>query len=478
MTVSLQLRAGHQLTMTPFLQRSIQLLQLSSLEFQQQVQEVLTTNPFLETVEPDDPGAADAPEAPEPAEAAPDEASASVDGLDELWSSGSTDYRSSRSGDDEWDPALMVPGVPTLREHLLRQAGCLRLSDRDRVLVQAVVEAVDASGYLTQPLGELCALCPVDPPAEEDELLVALRHVQALDPAGVAARSVAECLRLQLLALDAAEHPARELALRVVDRHLDLLAAHDFQRLQRELGCEEAALQAATVLLRGLTPRPGAGFGADETQFVVADVIVQQHKGRWTAAINPEVIPRIHVSRFYASILKGGREGGGSPVSQQLREARWLVRNIEQRFQTIQRVAQAIVDHQSRFFDYGPMAMKPLTLGEIAEKVGLHESTVSRVTSRKYMSTPRGLLEFKHFFGSHVETAAGAPCSATAVRALITELIGAEDAHRPLSDIKLTRLLEQRGIKVARRTVSKYRDSLQIPSVEVRRMSHRPMAHS
>jgi RNA polymerase sigma-54 factor len=186
------------------------------------------------------------------------------------------------------------------------------------------------------------------------------------------------------------------------------------------------------------------------------------------------VIPRIHVSRFYASILKGGREGGGSPVSQQLREARWLVRNIEQRFQTIQRVAQAIVDHQSRFFDYGAMAMKPLTLGEIADKVGLHESTVSRVTSRKYMATPRGLLEFKHFFGSHVETAAGAPCSATAVRALITELIGTEDALRPLSDIKLTRLLEQRGIKVARRTVSKYRDSLQIPSVEVRRMSHRP----
>jgi RNA polymerase sigma-54 factor len=194
------------------------------------------------------------------------------------------------------------------------------------------------------------------------------------------------------------------------------------------------------------------------------------------ASINPEVIPRIHVSRFYASILKGGREGGGSPVSQQLREARWLVRNIEQRFQTIQRVAQAIVDHQTRFFDYGAMAMKPLTLGEIADKVGLHESTVSRVTSRKYMTTPRGLLDFKHFFGSHVETAAGAPCSATAVRALITELLGAEDATRPLSDIKLTRLLEQRGIKVARRTVSKYRDSLQIPSVEVRRMSYRPQA--
>lgn len=476
MTVSLQLRAGHHLTMTPFLQRSIQLLQLSSLEFQQQVQEVLTTNPFLETVEqPDDAGSTDAPEPPESPEAAAEEASTSSDGLDELWSGGTADYRSSRGGDDEWDPALRVPGRPTLREHLLQQAGCLRLSDRDRMLVQAVIEAVDATGYLTQPLDELCTPCPLDPAPDADELRIALRHVQALDPIGVAARSVAECLKLQLLALDVDRHPVREVAIRIVDRHLDLLAAHDFQRLQRELACEESSLQAATVLLRGLTPRPGASYGADETQFVVADVIVQHQKGTWVASINPEVIPRIHVSRFYAGIHKGGREGGGSPVSQQLREARWLVRNIELRFQTIRRVAQAIVDHQRRFLDHGAMAMKPLTLGEIAETVGLHESTVSRVTSRKYMATPRGLLEFKHFFGSHVETAAGAPCSATAVRALITELIGAEDAYRPLSDIKLTRLLEQRGVRVARRTVSKYRDALRIPSVEVRRMSHRPM---
>jgi RNA polymerase sigma-54 factor len=475
MAVSLQLRTGHQLTMTPFLQRSIQLLQLSSLEFQQQVQEVLTTNPFLEHVENDE-QSDDAAETPEPAkaESSSDDATGHEEGFEDIWSGGgSTDYRASRAADDEWDPALLVPGTPTLREHLLQQAGCLRLSERDQLLVMAVVEALDASGYMTQSLEDLSAL--FEEPPEVEELMVALRHVQAMDPPGVGARNVAECLRLQLEALPP-EQNARDLALRIVNKHIDLLAAHDFQRLQRELGCEEHELCAATVLLRGLCPRPGAAFGADETHFVVADVIVHQVKGKWVAVINPEVIPRIHVSRFYASILKGGREGGGSPVSQQLREARWLVRNIEQRFQTIQRVAQAIVDHQSRFFDYGPMAMKPLTLGEIAEKVGLHESTVSRVTSRKYMATPRGLLEFKRFFGSHVETAAGAPCSATAVRALITELISMEDASRPLSDIKLTRLLEQRGIKVARRTVSKYRDSLHIPSVEVRRMSQRPLS--
>jgi RNA polymerase sigma-54 factor len=478
MNISLQLRAGHHLTMTPFLQRSIQLLQLSSLEFQQQVQEVLTTNPFLDVTDTDDASAE--PEGTDKAE--PQEA-ASDDGVgealfDELWTGSTTDHRSSRGGDDEWGPTLMVPGVPTLRDHLLQQAGCLRLSDRDGVFVQAVIEALDTSGYLSPSLEELCDLCPQEMAAELDEMRIALRHVQAFDPPGVGARSVAECLRLQLLALDPDQEPARELAMRIVDHHLELLAAHDFQRLQRVLGCAEPALQSATVLLRGLRPRPGSGFGSDEIQFVVADVIVQQVKGKWVAAVNPEVIPRIHVSSFYASILKGGRQGGGSPVSQQLREARWLVRNIEQRFQTIQRVAQAIIDHQSRFFDYGAMAMKPLTLGEIADTVGLHESTVSRVTSRKFMATPRGLLDFKHFFGSHVETAAGGACSATAVRALITELIGAEDTVRPLSDIKLTRLLEQRGIMVARRTVSKYRDALHIPSVEVRRMSQRPQVRA
>ena len=239
---------------------------------------------------------------------------------------------------------------------------------------------------------------------------------------------------------------------------------------------DDAALGAATVLIRKLSPRPGAAFGSDDTQFVVADVIVNQVKGKWVDMINPQVVPKIRLNQVYASILQGARDGSSSQVSQQLQEARWLVRNIEQRFSTIQRVAQAIVDRQTRYFDYGELAMKPLTLRDIAETVGLHESTVSRVTSRKYMATPRGLLEFKRFFGSHVETAEGSPCSSTAVRALIKQLIAAEDTKAPLSDIKLTRLLEQRGIKVARRTVAKYRDLLQIPPVEIRRLSYRQLA--
>jgi RNA polymerase sigma-54 factor len=490
MPASLQLRAGQHLTMTPFLQRSIQLLQLSSLEFQQQIQEVMGSNPFLEPVESDEdsgfdgttgPASGDSATADAPQHTEQDAGGSESDEPDDvstqtLSESALYDAPSRPSGDDDWDPTAGLSSLPTLREHLLLQAGCLRLSDRDRLIVSTLIEAIDDSGYLTQPLHEIAALCPAGVEADDDDMRVALRQVQSLEPVGVAARSVAECLELQLLALPAS-NPSREHALIIVRQHLELLAHHDFQRLQRETGWSETTLQAATVLLRSLTPRPGAAFGPSDTQFVVADVIVQPvARGQWAARINPEVIPRIQVSGRYARMLRGHRDAEGTPVSHQVREARWLVRNIDQRFMTIQRVAQAIVDHQGRFFEYGAMAMKPLTLAEIADRVGLHESTVSRVTSRKYMATPRGLFEFKHFFGSHVSTAAGAPCSATAVRALITELVADEDGRRPLSDIKLTRLLEQRGIRVARRSVSKYRDALQIPSVDVRRMSHRPAA--
>jgi RNA polymerase sigma-54 factor len=489
MSVSLQFRAGQHLSMTPFLQRSIQLLQLSSLEFQQQVEEVMGSNPFLEPLETDsereqadDAGTADsptaAPEAGASSEASDDTSERDdSDGLrqDEVADGGLFETGTRRATDDDWDPTLGLCATVTLREHLLQQAGCLRLTARDQAIIHTVINAIDDSGYLTQSLVDVAALCPPGIEPEPDELRVALRQVQSLEPAGVGARSVAECLTLQLQALPP-QTPSRNLAIEIVRHHLGLLAAHDFQRLQRELGCPEDALHSATVLLRSLSPRPGADFGPSETQFVVADVIVQPAgRGQWVARINPEVIPRIRVCSRYARLLRGHRDGEGTPVSEQVREARWLVRNIDQRFQTILRVAQAIIDHQGRFFEYGAMAMKPLTLGEIADRVGLHESTVSRVTSRKYMATPRGLFEFKHFFGSHVSTAAGAPCSATAVRALITELVAEEDGTRPLSDIKLTRLLEQRGIRVARRTVSKYRDALQIPSVDVRRMSHRPL---
>lgn len=458
--------------MTPFLQRSIQLLQLSSLEFQQEVQDVLSSNPFLEAIEPNahEPKADTHPDQ----EDAPDQATPSSEETPELlWNEGPNHPASSRLHDEEWDPTLGMAQQLSLREHLLAQAGCLRLSPRDHTLVATVIDALETSGYLLQPIAELGPLSGLEPSPEPDELAIALRHVQALEPVGIGARSVSECLRLQLLAEHDRHDSTVALALCIADEHLTVLAAHDFQRLQRLTGCTPTELQAAVLLLRSLEPRPGARFATEQPEFVVADVRVHREQGRWVATINPDVVPRIHVSTLYAKLLKGRREHDQGLTSQHLREARWLVRNIEQRFLTIQRVAQAIVDHQSRFFEYGPIAMKPLTLGEIANQVSLHESTVSRVTTRKYMTTARGLFEFKHFFCSQVDTAAGGACSSTAVRALITELIANEDSAHPLSDIKLTRLLAQRGIKVARRTVSKYRDGLHIPAVDVRRMAHR-----
>jgi RNA polymerase sigma-54 factor len=471
MRPALQIQSGQQLSMTPLLQRAIQFLQLSSLEFTQEVREALANNPFLEAAEASEEDLdAEAPAEPEPAPTEPEPDAVLGDGL-------STGPWESRLGgfdsDDEFDPALQVPATRTLRTHLMEQAGCLPLSDRDRVLVQTIIDALDTSGYLSQPLAELIDMFPPDQAPQPEELNVALRFVQAMEPAGVGARSVAECLRLQLQAMPE-DRPGRTLALAIVEHHLDLFASRDFQRLQRELQCDDTALGEATVLIRKLTPRPGAAFSVEQAQFVVADVIVHKVKSKWVATINPQVVPKIQLNHVYANILQNARDTAGGQIGQQLQEARWLLRNIEQRFGTIQKVAQAIVDRQTRFFDYGDVAMRPLTLRDIAEAVGLHESTVSRVTSRKYMATPRGLLEFKHFFGSHVETAEGSPCSATAVRALIKQLIAAEEPSKPLSDIKLTRLLEQRGIKVARRTVAKYRDLLQIPPVEIRRLSYRP----
>ncbi|MDX1376982.1 MAG: RNA polymerase factor sigma-54, partial [Burkholderiales bacterium] len=283
-----------------------------------------------------------------------------------------------------------------------------------------------------------------------------------------AARSPAECLALQLEA-QPAEAPGRALALEIVREHLATLAAHDTARLLQALGCDEAALRRAHELIQRLDPHPGSRFGTLGVHAVVADVVVRKLRGRWIAGINPQVLPRIRVNELYADIYRGSREGNAG-LSQQLQEARWLVRNAQQRFQTIQRVAQAIVERQSRYFDYGDVAMKPLLQRDIAREVGVHESTVSRVASGKYMITPRGLIEFKHFFGTQVVGEDGHACSSTAIRALIRQIIAHEPAGAPLSDIKVTRKLGEYGIRVARRTVTKYRDAMRIPPVEARRL--------
>ena len=311
-------------------------------------------------------------------------------------------------------------------------------------------------------------MLPAELEIDPAELGVALRHLQGLEPTGIGARTAGECLELQILALDE-ETLGRTLALRIVRQHLDWLAVRDFVKLKRVLQCDDAQLRSAQSLIQRLNPRPGAAFSTTETRYIVPDVIVRKVKNVWAASLNPDAMPKLRVNRVYADLLANNRNGWGAGLSQQLQEARWLIKNVQQRFETIQRVSQAIVDRQRHFFEHGEVAMRPLVLREIAEVLGLHESTVSRVTTQKVMATPRGIFELKYFFGSHVATDTGGACSATAIRALIRQLVAAENAQKPLSDSRLADILGEQGIIVARRTVAKYRETLQIPPVNLRK---------
>jgi RNA polymerase sigma-54 factor len=351
---------------------------------------------------------------------------------------------------------------------LLSQLSLTNLEARDRNIVAVLIEALDEDGYMTQLLEELVDLLPAELEIELDELQIALRHLQNLDPTGIGARDCAECLELQLLALPDTT-PARSLALTVVRKHLQLLATRDFAKLRKTLQCSEDELRQAQHLIQSLNPRPGAAFTHLETRYVVPDVVVKKVKGVWVASLNPDAVPKLRINRMYADILQSNRNNSGGQLSQQLQEARWLIKNVQQRFETILRVSQAIVDRQRHFFEHGEVAMRPLVLREIADTLGLHESTVSRVTTQKFMLTPRGIFELKYFFGSHVATETGGACSATAIRALIKQLVAAEDAKKPLSDSKIAEILGQQGIVVARRTIAKYRESLHIPPVNLRK---------
>jgi RNA polymerase sigma-54 factor len=289
--------------------------------------------------------------------------------------------------------------------------------------------------------------------------------VQNLEPAGIGARDLQECLMLQLNARDE-RGPAWDCACKVVQNHLHVLAAHELGKLQQQLGCDEKTMHQAIALIRSLDPKPGHRFGRGDARFVIPDVIVAKVRGKWNVNLNPAVVPRLRINRSYADAVSGA---GHSFLSKQLQEARWLLRSMEQRLVTIQRVAEAIVQKQRAFLEYGEVAMKPLALKHIAAQLSLHESTVCRVTNNKYMATPRGVYEFKHFFSRQLATEAGGACSATAVRALLKELITTEDPARPLSDAKLATLLSEQGLRVARRTITKYRTLMRVPSVEVRR---------
>ena len=471
MKPSLQLKLSQHLALTPQLQQSIKLLQLSTLELEQELEKYLLENPLLEREDE-----AYAPAPPEPAapaagdgeqKAEETEPAAPSSGEEESWlgeTEGSYANSSGSFDDDDNDFQDVQAATTSLREHLSWQLGLMGLPARDRTLVQCLIEALDDDGYLTQSLEDLAESLPPELEIDPDELQIALRHLQNFDPTGVGARSAQECLVLQLKALPADD--TQVLALRIVNDHLDLLAGRDFAKLKKFVECDDEQLRAAQFLIRSLNPRPGATYAALDARYITPDVVVRKVRGQWTVNINSDAYPRLRINSLYAQILSRQR---GSGLSGQLQEARWLIKNVQQRFDTILRVAQAIVDRQRQFFDHGEVAMRPLVLREIADILGLHESTVSRVTTQKYMATPRGIFELKYFFGSHVATEAGGACSATAIRALIKQLVGAENAKKPLSDSQIADLLGQQGIVVARRTIAKYRESLGIPPVKLRK---------
>ncbi len=466
MKPSLQLKLSQHLALTPQLQQSIRLLQLSTLELEQELEKYLQENPLLEREEEE--------YAPQPvatnetpsAEAEPQEREPSSSVEDESWLGEESNYASSSGSFDDEDGSFqdVQAATTSLREHLTWQLGLMTIPDRDRTLVQCLIDALDDDGYLTQSLEDLAETLPPELEIEPEELQIALKHLQYFDPTGVGARNAQECLALQLEALPA--DATQVLALQIVRNHLELLAGRDFAKIKKLLACDDDQLRDAQFLIKSLNPRPGAQYAALEARYITPDVVVRKIRGHWTVNVNSDAYPRLRINNLYAQILSRQR---GSGLAGQLQEARWLIKNVQQRFETILRVAQSIVDRQRQFFDHGEVAMRPLVLREIADILGLHESTVSRVTTQKYMATPRGIFELKYFFGSHVATETGGACSATAIRALIKQLVSAEDPKKPLSDSQLSEVLGQQGIVVARRTIAKYREALNIPPVKLRK---------
>jgi RNA polymerase sigma-54 factor len=477
MKQSLQLRLSQHLALTPQLQQSIRLLQLSTLELNQEIEQALQDNPLLEREEGTEVAyspSGDAMSALQQPATEQQPVREMEEGAEFGWGSELSSGHGSRDPEDDVDSGDIQAAATGLREHLGAQLAMTQLSERERGVVAFLVEAIDEDGYLTQNLDELADSIAGDSDVDreelQEELAIGLRHLQHLDPAGIGARSPQECLDLQLQGMAASI--ARDLARSIVLHHLDQFAARDFARIRKALGCCDEDLRAAQDLIRSLNPRPGAQFSPLDTRYVIPDVVVRKVRGIWKVSLNGDAMPRLRVNRLYANILQSQRGARGSTPSSlagQLQEAKWLIKNVQQRFDTIQRVAQAIVERQRAFFDHGEVAMRPLTLREIADAVSLHESTISRVTTQKYLASPRGIFELKYFFGSHVATDTGGAASSTAIRALIKQLVGAEDGHKPLSDARIAEILGEQGIVVARRTVAKYRESLSIPPVNLRK---------
>jgi RNA polymerase sigma-54 factor len=511
MKPSLQVRLSQHLALTPQLQQSIRLLQLSTLELHQEVEQMLEQNPFLETE--DEGGAVFEPmvERLSPAERAGEREteraaeSSSSDAADDTPAVDSTDFGTTERDDwengterDDFDGIRETPSAGTgagsnddsdyepqdrnavgisLQEHLRGQLLGMRLSPEDAAAVHVLIESLNEDGYLADSLEDIAAELVDEPAAREDlldRLNCALKWLQNMEPTGVGARNLGECLCLQLRTQPRSE--AQAVAIIVCKHHLELLARRDMKRLMAATGADEDLLREAQALITALEPKPGRPFSRAEANIIVPDVIVQKAGRGWKVVLNPDVMPKLRINDLYAQAIRQQRGARGSAangshagLSSRLQEARWFMKNIQQRFDTIQRVSQAIVERQKSFFTHGEIAMKPLVLREIADELGLHESTISRVTTAKYMTTPFGTFELKYFFGSSLNTDAGGNASSTAVRALIKQLVAAESPAKPLSDSQLSTMLEEQGIQVARRTVAKYREALKIAPANLRK---------
>lgn len=479
MKQGLQLRLSQQLAMTPQLQQAIRLLQLSTLELQQELQQALESNPLLEQIDTHEEidtretqdsetlDTADALEQKEMPEELPLDAS-----WDTIYTAGTPSGTSGDYIDDEL-PVYQGETTQTLQDYLMWQVELTPFSDTDRAIATSIVDAVDETGYLTVPLEDILESIG-DEEIDIDEVEAVLKRIQRFDPVGVAAKDLRDCLLIQLSQFDKTT-PWLEEARLIISDHLDLLANHDFRTLMRVTRLKEDVLKEAVNLIQSLDPRPGQSIQTGEPEYVIPDVLVRKHNGHWTVELNSDSIPRLQINQHYASMCNNARNDGDSQfIRSNLQDAKWLIKSLESRNDTLLRVSRCIVEQQQAFFEQGEEYMKPMVLADIAQAVEMHESTISRVTTQKYLHSPRGIFELKYFFSSHVNTEGGGEASSTAIRALVKKLIAAENPAKPLSDSKLTSLLSEQGIMVARRTVAKYRESLSIPPSNQRKQLVQP----
>ncbi|GFD73307.1 RNA polymerase factor sigma-54 [Alteromonas marina] len=484
MKPSLQLKFSQQLTMTPQLQQAIKLLQLSTLDLQQEIQEALDSNPLLEVEEGNDEPQSEKNNLDNDDGASEASATASSDTLEAGDALEKNDLPDELPIDSTWDEYYSASSAPApgpssddeqifqgettddIQEHLSWQMRLTHFSETDRAIATAIIDSIDESGYLTVSLEEILDAVnddDLEEPIEMDEVECVLKRIQMFDPIGSGSRTPQECLMVQLRQFSD-DTPWLAEAKQLIEEYSDLLSSKDYRTLMRKSRLKEDQLREAMRLLQTLNPRPGSALVTKEPEYVIPDVSVAKKNGRWVVELNPDSLPKLSVNQQYAAMSRRAKNSSDSQfIRSHMQEAKWFIKSLESRNETLMKVANCIVQQQMGFFEHGPEMMKPMVLNDVAEMVDMHESTISRVTTQKYMHTPRGIFELKYFFSSHVATESGGECSSTAIRALIKKLVAAENVSKPLSDSKIASLLAEQGIKVARRTIAKYRESLSIP---------------